>query len=73
VAELSLTTSVEWPSQANSAIWLTHISLNVEFVMVALCAVSLIMRDLLTDLGHFSGMPARPVDQNYEHSHQNLS
>jgi hypothetical protein len=73
VAELSLTTSVEWPSQANSAIWLTHISLNVEFVMVALCAVSLIMRDLLTDLGHLGGKPALPVDQNYEHSHQNLS
>ena len=33
----------------------------------------LIMRDLLTDLGPFSGIPARPVDHDYEHSHQNLS
>ena len=40
---------------------------------VALCAVSLIMRDLLTDLGHFSGKLARPVDHDYEYSHQNLS
>ena len=43
------------------------------FTAVALCAVSLIMRDLLTDLGHFSGIPARPVDHDYEYSHQNLS
>ena len=40
---------------------------------VALFAVSLIMRDLLTDLGPFDGIPARPVDHDYEHSHQNLS
>ena len=39
---------------------------------VALCAVSLIMRDLLTDLGHLGGKPARPVDQDYEHPYQNL-
>jgi hypothetical protein len=43
------------------------------FTAVALCAVSLIMRDLLTDLGHFSGKPASPVDHDYEYSHQNLS
>jgi hypothetical protein len=43
------------------------------FTAVALCAVSLIMRDLLTDLGLFSGIPALPVDHDYEYSHQNLS
>ena len=40
---------------------------------VALCAVSLIMRDLLTDLRPYSGIAARPVDPDYEHSHKNLS
>ena len=43
------------------------------FTAVALCAVSLIMRDLLTDLGHLGDKPARPVDQDYEHPYQNLS
>ena len=43
------------------------------FTAVALCAVSLIMRGLLINLGQFSGNPARPVDHDYEYSHQNLS
>jgi len=42
------------------------------FTAVALCAVSLIMRDLLTDLGRLGGKPARPVDHDYEHPYQNL-
>ena len=43
------------------------------FMTVALCAVSLIMRDLLADLRPFSGIPAGPVDHDYEYSHQNPS
>jgi len=43
------------------------------FTAVALCAVSLIMRDLLTELGQLCGYPVRPMDHDYEYSHQNLS
>ena len=47
---LSLMALAQWPSQANSAVLLTRIRIdNVGVEIVALCAVSLIMRDLLTD------------------------
>ena len=53
-----------------------HMGLSMFFsprMAVALCAVSLIMRDLLTDLGPFCVIPARLVDHDYEYSYQNLS